>query len=80
MENNPFVTIDASGIGNRIKHLIYDAGFSVLYIASVLGVTPQTVYKWMNSPEALPDLQHLYDISVLFNVTIDWIVTGGKPP
>ena len=66
--------IDAVATGMRIQELRKQRGMKVVDISDALGLySPQAVYKWMRG-ECLPTLQNIYQLSILFDTTIDDIV------
>ena len=68
--------LDSEGIGIRIQKLIIENGYTVKEVADAIFVNRQAVYKWLTVPEATPSLQHIYDLSELFGVSIDYIIKG----
>ena len=57
-------------IGNKIKQLRYKAGLTQEQLATVLGVSPQSVSKWENAV-SLPDIMLLPLLAVEFGVSVD---------
>ncbi len=57
-------------IGNKIRQMRNNAGFTQEQIASKLGVSPQSVSKWENEI-SMPDITLLPDIAEIFGVSID---------
>lgn len=81
MENIEFKTLNPQNISRRINMILEASGYSVNQLSQIFGVSPQAIHKWTNSDnQTIPDIQHLYDISQLAGVTIDYIVAGDKPP
>ena len=67
-------TIDMVATGKNIKRLRVKAGLSVKDIQDVFGFfTPQAVYKWQHGT-ALPSIDNLVVLAVIFGVTIDEII------
>lgn len=48
-------------------------------LADLLGVSRQSISKWENNA-AVPDLDRLVNMSRIFNITLDELVFGPKPP
>lgn len=57
-------------LGNKIKSLRLKAGLTQEMLASVLGVSFQTISKWENNVCA-PDIEMLPRISIYFGISID---------
>ena len=67
-------TIDTVGTGIRILELRKKAGLSVKDLQMMLGLaTPNAIYKWQNGA-AMPTLDNLIVLAVIFNVPIDDII------
>ena len=49
------------------------------YVAEKLEVSFQAVSCWERG-ETMPGVENLSEIAALYNVTIDWLVTGEKEP
>ena len=60
----------ANVIGTRLKRIRKDRGLSVKEVASRLGVTGQTIYRW-ESGERIPDVATFLQIGQAFGVTLD---------
>lgn len=71
--------IDTVGTGIRIMNLRKQSGLSVKELQNILGfATPNAIYKWQNGA-AMPTLDNLIVLAVVFNVPIDdIIVTDNK--
>ena len=68
--------IDLKETGLNIKRLFDMKGYSIKDIQDYLGLAcPQSIYKWING-EALPTLDHLYDLSKLLRISIDDFLIG----
>ena len=65
-------------IGDRIKSKRKEAGMTQLELASKLNVTDRAVSKWEQN-EGNPDISILPRIADLFNVTLDYLMTGVEP-
>lgn len=60
--------------GERIEQLRKKNGLSVKQLAMILGLnSTQSIYKWQRG-DALPTLEHLLILSIVFDVPIDSIV------
>ncbi|MDR0490078.1 MAG: helix-turn-helix domain-containing protein [Oscillospiraceae bacterium] len=66
-------------IEERIQELRKGKGLSQEQLADVLGVSRQAVSKW-ESGLSLPEVEKLIAMSILFEVTIDYILKGESPP
>ena len=64
-------------VGNFIKKLRHDNNLTQAEFADKLGVTYQAVSKWENGKN-VPDIATMKEISNLFNVNIDEIISGEK--
>ena len=81
MENIKFKTLNPQNISIRIAMIFEARGYSVNQLSQIFCVSTQTIHKWKNgNNQTIPDLQHLYDISIFGGVTIDYIVSGERPP
>ncbi len=66
--------IDAIATGARIQELRKSRGLRVTDISDYMGfLDPQAVYKWLRG-ESLPTLRNMYQLSRLFDTTIDDII------
>ena len=65
------------GLSERIKSLRKSKNWTQIELAEKLNVTDKAVSKWENN-EANPDILLLPDISKLFNVSIDFLLTGEE--
>ena len=67
-------TVDLVKTGENITKLRKDAGLSVKDLQEVFGFgTPQAIYKWQQGV-ALPTVDNLVVLSVIFGKTIDEIL------
>ena len=64
-------------VGEFIKKLRIDNNLTQKELADKLGVTYQAVSKWENGKN-IPDMAVLKEISNIFNVNIDEIISGEK--
>ena len=76
--NERDLTINYIETGERIRELRKEAGLTVEKLAEKIGVGVRVVYKWQ-SGEIVPKVEHLYALSVLFRVSIEYILTGRHP-
>lgn len=74
------ISVDTEGIGQRIEFLIEANGYTKRYVAEQLGIIPQTVFKWISNPQAIPSIDNILRLSALFGVSTDYILKGDKPP
>ena len=66
-----FPAIDMVKTGQRIMQLRKDAGLTVKDLQTIFGfATPQAIYKWQKGA-AMPTLDNLVILSVVFGVAID---------
>ena len=69
-----FPTIDVEATGQNIMRLREEAGLSVRELQIIFGFsTPQAIYKWQNG-RAMPTIDNLVMLSVIFGVKMDDIV------
>jgi len=69
--------MDQEKVGSFIKKLRQDNNLTQAEFANKLGVTYQAVSKWENGKN-VPDIATMKEISNLFNVNIDEIISGKK--
>lgn len=62
-------------LNERIKNLRKEKGLTQLQLADMLSVTDKAVSKW-EVGEANPDISLLPKMSQIFNVTLDYLLTG----
>ncbi|MGM9537841.1 MAG: helix-turn-helix domain-containing protein [Candidatus Onthomonas sp.] len=62
----------------RLRQLRTARGWSQEALAERLGLSRQAVQKW-ESGAARPDMDNLVTLSRLFQVSLDWLVTGAEP-
>ena len=66
--------IDMRGTGQKIMRLRQAQGMSVRDLQTTLGFsTPQAIYKWQHG-DALPTVDNLLALSMLFEVPINTIL------
>ena len=65
-------------IGDRIKKKRKEAKMTQLELANKLSVTDRAVSKWEQN-EGNPDISILPKIAEIFNVTLDYLMTGSEP-
>ena len=63
-------------IGQRIAKLRKESGWSQMELAEQLNVSDKTVSKWENG--GMPGIDLLPALSSLFNVSIDYLLTGSE--
>ena len=67
-------TIDTIRTGQRISELRKQAGLSVKDLQNIFGfTTPQAIYKWQQGA-AMPTIDNLVVLSVVFEVSIEEII------
>ena len=81
MENGltvEYPVIDVYATGKNIERLRKEKGLSVRDIASFMGfLEPQAVYKWQQG-KALPSLDNMYALSILFHVSMEEILVNRE--
>ena len=65
-------------LNERIKNLRKENNLTQLQLAEMLNVTDKAISKW-EVGEANPDIGLLPKLAVIFNVTIDYLMTGKAP-
>ena len=70
--------IDVEKTGQRIMQLLTESKIDVKTLANTIGISNQSVYKWING-RSLPTLENIYQISKILDVPIDEIVVGSDP-
>lgn len=66
--------IDMVATGKNIAKLRKDAGLTVRDLQEMFGfTTPQAIYKWQHGA-AMPTIDNLVALAVVFNVAIDDII------
>ncbi|HIV68501.1 MAG TPA: helix-turn-helix transcriptional regulator [Candidatus Butyricicoccus stercorigallinarum] len=63
---------------SNLQQLRRQRGLSQQQLADRLNVSRQAVSKWERG-EAQPDLDHVLQISRLFDITVDQLLTGAPP-
>ena len=81
MENGltaEYPVIDGYATWKNIERLRKEKGLSVRDIASFMGfLEPQAVYKWQQG-KALPSLDNMYALSILFHVSMEEILVNRE--
>lgn len=65
-------------IGERIQILRKEKGISQKDLANERDVSRQAVSKW-ESNQAIPDVDRILQISILFGVSTDYLLKGTEP-
>ena len=69
-----FPVIDMVRTGQNIRNLRIAAGLSVRDVQEAFGfATPQAIYKWQRGM-AMPTIDNMLALAVLFGVTIDELI------
>ena len=72
--------IDMAATGRNITRLRENAGLSVRDLQNILGFeTPQAIYRWQRGL-AMPAIDNLVALAVIFGVRLDDIVVVGITP
>ncbi len=75
---NRMPVIDMTATGINITHLRVNAGLTVKDLQKIFGFsTPQAIYKWQRGA-ALPTVDNLVILALLFKVKIDDILIFQK--
>ncbi|MDF0479891.1 helix-turn-helix transcriptional regulator [Vagococcus sp. PNs007] len=61
-------------LGYRIFELRKEKGLSQKSLAEMLNISRQSISKWERD-ETIPDLKHLIQLTTLFNVSLDSLIT-----
>ena len=72
-----YTKIDARATGEKIASLLNAYEISVKELANKLGVSNQSVYKWING-QSLPTLENLFQISRILKIPMDEIVVAAN--
>lgn len=67
-----------AGLAERIRELRRAKGFSQEELADRLGVSRQAVSKW-EGEQSLPELDKILALSLLFEVSADYLLKGEEP-
>ena len=72
---------DMQAMGDRIKSLCEKKGLKPENVREALGLgTVQSVYRWYRG-ETIPEIEHLYLLSLLLEVTVDeFLIPRRIPP
>ena len=71
--------IDNRAVGKTIATLRQNRNMTQQQLAATLNVSHQAVSKWENGA-ALPDVQTLMDLTRLFGITMEQLLSGEIPP
>ena len=71
--------IDNRAVGKTIATLRQNRNMTQQQLAAALNVSHQAVSKWENGA-ALPDVQTLMDLTRLFGITMEQLLSGEVPP
>ena len=73
-----FPTIDKRATGINLRRLMDEREITVKDVQKFLGLgCVESVYRWLDGV-SMPTIDHLYALSVLFQVPIDTIVCGNR--
>ena len=73
-----YPVIDVYATGKNIERLRKEKGLRVKDISSYMGfLEPQAVYKWQQG-KALPSLDNMYALSILFHVSMEEILVNRE--
>lgn len=70
--------IDNNKVGKIIATLRQDRGMTQQQLAAALSVSHQAVSKWENGA-ALPDIETMMELTHLFGITVEQLVSGELP-
>jgi transcriptional regulator with XRE-family HTH domain len=65
-------------ISERLKKLRKEKGITQLQLADLLHLTDKAISKW-ESGEGNPDISSLPKLAEIFNVSVDYLLTGKQP-
>ena len=65
-------------IGDRIRNKRKESGMTQLELANKLNITDKAISKWEQN-EGNPDISILPKIAEIFNVSLDYLLTGKEP-
>ncbi len=70
--------INVKKSGKKLELIMKIRGVTVVDIKNYLGLTcVQSVYRWLNG-RSMPTLDHLYSLSALLGVSMEFLVCGTK--
>ena len=67
------------GIGERIREARKAKGLTLEELGKQVGVSHASVSRW-ESDERTPRIEHLFRLSVLLDVDVNYLVHGRKAP
>lgn len=80
MTLSQFPVIDTAATGANILRLRRDHGLTVRDLQRCFGFdSPQAIYKWQRG-QSLPSVDHLYALSILFQVSMNEILVSSSHP
>ena len=65
--------LDEKIVSRNVRRMIIESSLTMEDIANFLDVTPRLLYYWQNG-KRVPNIQNLYGLSQLFNVSIESIL------
>lgn len=65
--------LDEKIVSRNVRRMIIESSLTMEDIANLLDVTPRLLYYWQNG-KRVPNIQNLYGLSQLFNVSIESIL------
>ena len=73
-----FPEIDKRQLGRRLKNILKEKKITARDVQEYLSLScVQTVYRWIEGIN-IPCIDHLYALSVLMDVSMDYLVDGGQ--
>lgn len=75
-ENIP--QVEKQAVGRRIETLMKNTDIRPSDIAQLMHISVQAVAKWTNGI-TIPDLQHLVEVSYIFDTSVDYLLIGNVP-
>lgn len=69
--------VDSIIVGEFIAKCRIDIGLTQKELGEKIGVTDAAISKWEHG-RGIPDIGYLKDLSILFNISIDELLSGGK--
>jgi len=77
-DNNVYPVIDMKATGRNIRRIMKLTGLRVDDVKEFLGLaSSQSIYHWFDG-RSIPTVDHLYALSELFSVPIDYIIIGNR--
>jgi transcriptional regulator with XRE-family HTH domain len=79
MKNSPNKNQKVIELGNRIGKAIEKSGKNQAEFASLLGIFPPNLTRWIQGENA-PSFEYLVKIGKFLDVSLDWLLLGKEEP